>query len=188
MSSVPSLSASDWKSEGNEAFKRAQYDKAVVCYSEAIGLSEGDEALFSNRAAALMKLKKYSEALEDAKKCVELKPDWSKGRYRLALSYSHLGKVTEAAEELKKSLELDPTNEDIKYKLEELQTGKSPAGRPQKDQQVAQEVQIPSCQNCGKSGKTSKLFQCGKCLKVSYCSKECQVTHWRIKHKSECAN
>ncbi len=36
----------------------------------------------SNRSAALLKLKKVSKALEDADKCIELRPEWEKGYFR----------------------------------------------------------------------------------------------------------
>lgn len=38
------------------------------------------------------------------------------------------------------------------------------------------------CAECGEKGKSMK---CTRCRKVSYCSKECQVQHWR-KHKPFC--
>merc|ERR1712196_746264 len=28
-------------------------------------------------------------------------------------------------------------------------------------------------------------FQCGRCLKISYCSKKCQKEHWKV-HKKDC--
>ena len=34
--------------------------------------------LLSNRCAAYLNLKKYENALEDAEKCVQIEPDWSK--------------------------------------------------------------------------------------------------------------
>ena len=33
---------------------------------------------------------------------------------------------------------------------------------------------------------TDKLFRCGNCKVIYYCSKECQVQHWNHCHKYEC--
>jgi hypothetical protein len=38
------------------------------------------------------------------------------------------------------------------------------------------------CEVCGKNTKNI----CSKCMKVKYCSKVCQKSHWRV-HKLECA-
>ena len=37
--------------------------------------------LLSNRCAAYLNLKKYEDALEDAERCVQVEPDWSKVQY-----------------------------------------------------------------------------------------------------------
>ena len=43
-----------------------------------------------------------------------------------------------------------------------------------------------SCLNCKKpEPKEVKFKACGKCNEVVYCSRECQVTHWK-EHKKEC--
>jgi len=42
-----------------------------------------------------------------------------------------------------------------------------------------------SCNNCHKEESNDKFKVCGDCLKVKYCSKECQKKDW-IKHKNNC--
>jgi hypothetical protein len=43
-----------------------------------------------------------------------------------------------------------------------------------------------SCENCGKSAQgVEPLNQCSRCMVVAYCSRECQVSHWK-KHKYDC--
>ena len=44
------------------------------------------------------------------------------------------------------------------------------------------------CENCYKvaEGVDPPLKRCGSCLVVAYCSRACQVTHWK-KHKDVCA-
>ena len=46
--------------------------------SDALKLNPNNYTLFSNRAAAYMGMGKYGNALADAKKVLELKPNWTK--------------------------------------------------------------------------------------------------------------
>lgn len=51
--------------------------------------------------------------------------------------------------------------------------------------------QLFQCGNyevCGKREDKPRSFSaCAKCKWIRYCSKQCQVQHWKIKHKAECA-
>lgn len=40
------------------------------------------------------------------------------------------------------------------------------------------------CTNCGKEGNS--LQKCGSCKVVLYCSRECQIEHWKNGHKETC--
>ena len=44
-----------------------------------------------------------------------------------------------------------------------------------------------TCAWCNKGGGKLSLSRCGGCKSVSYCSAECQRTHWKKGHKQECA-
>ena len=66
------------KQKGNEAMKAGEYDSAIGFYGEAIGLSRDNHVLYSNRSAAYMKAEKYNQALKDAERTIEIKPDWGK--------------------------------------------------------------------------------------------------------------
>lgn len=70
--------ANDLKAKGNKSLLDGDYAKAVQFYSEAIELCPKNHVLFSNRSAAFAKQEKYSEALLDAKKTVELNQSWCK--------------------------------------------------------------------------------------------------------------
>lgn len=44
-----------------------------------------------------------------------------------------------------------------------------------------------SCDECGKDAPAGqKLSVCSRCKSRQYCSKECQVNHWKTFHKAEC--
>ena len=42
-----------------------------------------------------------------------------------------------------------------------------------------------TCGHCGVDNQTKKLFRCSRCRNSLYCSRECQVAHWKI-HKEFC--
>lgn len=45
---------------------------------------------------------------------------------------------------------------------------------------------MKNCFQCQKTDSdTEKMYQCSKCKSVYYCSKECQIQHWK-KHKKQC--
>ena len=44
-----------------------------------------------------------------------------------------------------------------------------------------------NCNGCGLPFVKKYLSLCSKCKRASYCSKDCQVSHWQV-HKNECAN
>lgn len=54
------------------------FQEAIKYFSEAIKLDPSNHVLYSNRSAAYASLKNYNDALKDAEKTVELKPDWAK--------------------------------------------------------------------------------------------------------------
>lgn len=48
---------------------------------------------------------------------------------------------------------------------------------------------VESCSSCLKSPlelRQDKLKACGLCFIPKYCSKECQVAHWKAEHKRSC--
>jgi len=55
-------------------------------YSKAIELNPTDHVLYSNRSGGYASKEEYDKALEDASKCVEIKPDWAKGYQRKGLA------------------------------------------------------------------------------------------------------
>ena len=63
-----------------------------------------------NRAAAFHNMGNYSLAEIDATKCIQLKPDWSKGYQRKAMAQQAQGDLDGASTNYEKAVEMDPTN------------------------------------------------------------------------------
>ncbi|EYU23466.1 hypothetical protein MIMGU_mgv1a001638mg [Erythranthe guttata] len=76
--------------KGNAAFAAGNYSDAVRHFTDGINSSPNNHVLYSNRSAAYAGLNKFSEAISDAQKTVELRPVWSKGYSRLAAA--HMGR------------------------------------------------------------------------------------------------
>jgi len=51
-----------------------------------------NETLYSNRAASYSALNMHAEALADADKCIQLKPQWVKGHFRRGIALVKLGR------------------------------------------------------------------------------------------------
>lgn len=66
---------------------QCRYADAVEHFTKCIKLDGKNEVYRSNRAAALTVLKRFSEALEDARAVVRLKPKWAKGWARMGAAH-----------------------------------------------------------------------------------------------------
>ncbi|CAL9029538.1 unnamed protein product [Prunus brigantina] len=115
--------ADEAKAKGNAAFSSGDFNAAVTHFTEAINLAPTNHVLYSNRSAAYASLNKYIEALADAKKTVEVKPDWGKGYSRLGAAYVGLSQYSDAISAYKRGLEIDPNNEALKSGLADAQAG-----------------------------------------------------------------
>lgn len=67
------LKAEEKKNAGNDALKAGHTDEAISLYSEAIELSK-NEGIFTNRAMAYIKQRKYKQALFDCEQALYLNP------------------------------------------------------------------------------------------------------------------
>lgn len=72
---------------------------------------------FCNRAAALSRLNKHQEAIEDCQTAVKLDPNYSKAYGRLGIAYSNLQNYEEAKKAYARAVELDPNNTSYKQNL-----------------------------------------------------------------------
>ena len=108
------------KEQGNAAFRKGDYERAALLYSDAINENQTNYLLYSNRSAAFFELGEYMLAKDDAIKCVGLNADFAKGYLRLATACMALGEYEIAAREAKNGLKRNPSEEMTK-KLSELQ-------------------------------------------------------------------
>ena len=113
--------AGEWKDKGNKEFSAGNFEQAIKCFSEAISIDPNDHVFYSNRSACYASLKEYSKALEDANKCIALKPDWVRGYTRKALAEFYLEDYEAAVKTYENGLKIEPNNQGLKDGLEQTQ-------------------------------------------------------------------
>jgi len=109
------------KAEGNAAFQSGRALDAINAYTEALDIDklnkEFNSTLYSNRAAAYMKLKRWQEALTDCTRCLELKPSFVKAKVRRAQCCLELKQYDEAIRYYDALCKSDPENAEYRSQL-----------------------------------------------------------------------
>lgn len=73
-------------------------------------MNPNNAVYFCNRAAALSRLDKHQEAINDCQTAVKLDPSYSKAYGRLGIAYCNLQNYEEARKAYARAVELDPSN------------------------------------------------------------------------------
>ena len=71
------------KAAGNKLVASKQYQEAIAKYDEAIALDPTNAVYYANRAAAYSQDGDHANAVEDAKKAIEVDPKYSKAYSRM---------------------------------------------------------------------------------------------------------
>jgi tetratricopeptide (TPR) repeat protein len=90
-------------------------------FTQAIEIEPTNYILYSNRSAAYASKKDYENALKDADKVTEIKPDWAKGWGRKGAAKHGLGDLIGALDAYEEGLKLDPNNAQNKSGLASVQ-------------------------------------------------------------------
>ncbi|KAJ5078573.1 RNA polymerase ii-associated protein [Anaeramoeba ignava] len=96
--------AEELKEIGNNFFRQNQYEKAIDNYTKAINANPRNEIYYSNRAACLIKLKKFKEAENDCVKSLEINPKFLKSWLRKATANRYLKNYTQAIHDFQQVL------------------------------------------------------------------------------------
>ncbi|KAF2903680.1 hypothetical protein ILUMI_02475, partial [Ignelater luminosus] len=120
------------KENGNQLFKIKQYRSALPLYTEAIELCPETAAYYGNRAACYIMLNNFRDALEDARKSVQLDQSFIKGYQRIIKCGIALGDIMTAEQAVKKVKELDTTNVAINNEIRSLEILKQYESEAQK--------------------------------------------------------
>lgn len=86
-------------------------------FTQAIALQPENHILYSNRSAAYASKKEWDNALKDAEKTTEIKPDWAKGWGRKGAALHGKGDLLGANDAYEAGLKHDPNNAQLKSGL-----------------------------------------------------------------------
>ncbi|CAA7395100.1 unnamed protein product [Spirodela intermedia] len=87
------------RSRGNELFKVLRFADACAAYGEGLQQEPLNSVLLCNRAAALCKLKRWEEAVEDCTMALLVRPPYHKARLRRAQCYAKMERWRAAVED-----------------------------------------------------------------------------------------
>lgn len=125
---TPEENATNFKEQGNDAFKRGQqgYQDALILYTKGIDERPNDNLLMSqlynNRAAVHLALKNYGFSVRDAALSISHDKNNVKAFWRAGKASLSLNKIDEAETFCLKGLELFPENSDLLNLQNEIQT------------------------------------------------------------------
>ncbi|KAK0656894.1 hypothetical protein B0T16DRAFT_318098 [Cercophora newfieldiana] len=113
--------ADELKALGNKAIAAKNFDEAIDKFTQAIAIDPSNHILYSNRSAAYASKKDWDNALKDAEKTTEIKPDWPKGWGRKGTALFGKGDLLAANDAYEEGLKLDPNNAGMKNDLASVQ-------------------------------------------------------------------
>ncbi|KAK5651523.1 hypothetical protein OQA88_11977 [Cercophora sp. LCS_1] len=113
--------ADELKALGNKAIAAKNFDEAIDKFTQAIAIDPSNHILYSNRSATYASKKDWENALKDAEKTTEIKPDWPKGWGRKGAALYGKKDLLGASDAYEQGLKLDPNNAGMKNDLASVQ-------------------------------------------------------------------
>uniref|UniRef100_H0W0L8 DnaJ homolog subfamily C member 7 n=3 Tax=Cavia porcellus TaxID=10141 RepID=H0W0L8_CAVPO len=102
--------AESFKEQGNAYYAKKDYNEAYNYYTKAIDMCPKNASYYGNRAATLMMLGRFREALGDAQQSVRLDDGFVRGHLREGKCHLSLGNAMAACRSFQRALELDHKN------------------------------------------------------------------------------
>ncbi|KAK1625860.1 hypothetical protein QYE76_000175 [Lolium multiflorum] len=106
---------SELKGQGDEAFKKHDYLKASVFYTQTGGSEDGQLRcqVVIKQEPLFLRMGDGKRAYEDATECAEIRPKWAKAHYRLGAAFMCMKDYNSAYQSLSRALELNPESEEV---------------------------------------------------------------------------
>lgn len=110
--------AEQFKTQGNQAMSKKNYELAINHYTSALELNPDAKVYLSNRAAAYSSSGNHDAAIKDASRATEIDPSYGKAWSRLGHAYFGKGDLANAKSAYESGSKVDPTSEIMKRGLE----------------------------------------------------------------------
>ncbi|CAD7089394.1 unnamed protein product [Hermetia illucens] len=153
--------ATKYKEDGNFYMKTKKFRLAIMCFTEGLKIksanAELNAALYNNRSAAQFFLKNYRSSLQDAKKALELKPDYAKARWRAAQCALHTEKFDDCIRYCDEILDNEPENEAALELMEKSRSKKLEAERDERKRAAIRKKQQTQFQRLLDALKTRQI-------------------------------
>ncbi|XP_077595627.1 dnaJ homolog subfamily C member 7-like [Stigmatopora nigra] len=114
--------AEGFKEQGNAFYSKKDYSEAFNYYTKAIDTCPTNASYYGNRAATLMMLFRFREALEDSQQAVRLDDCFMKGHLREGKCHLSLGNAMAAVRCFQKVLDLEPSNREAQQENKNAET------------------------------------------------------------------
>ncbi|KAF4596552.1 hypothetical protein EYR38_007939 [Pleurotus pulmonarius] len=112
LSAADSARVAELKGEGNAFFLQKNLEAAANKYSKALQIDDKNAVIYCNRAACRLGQSRFVDACDDARKAVELDPQYTKAHARLATALDALDEPTESSVHWERAVNLMP-NENL---------------------------------------------------------------------------
>ncbi|KAJ2520765.1 hypothetical protein GGI11_000723 [Coemansia sp. RSA 2049] len=113
--------AEEWKEKGNVEYKKENWAAALDHYKNGLVYDMYNAKIHGNACMALIKMKRWPQALKHAEQCIALEPKWVKGYYMKGMVLSNESKIEQARDVLRQAVKMEPQNEQIKSLLDEVE-------------------------------------------------------------------
>ncbi|CAJ1406103.1 unnamed protein product [Effrenium voratum] len=132
------------KAQADQAFRNQDFQMAIALYSQALVWAPS-ETLLSNRSAAYAAAGNFKAALEDAKSCEEMAPDWPKAVFRRGVALRGLKRYDMAISAFAQGQDQDPSNPNWHKEIEETERMRElQRGGRQRSYQLSELPVVPS--------------------------------------------
>ncbi|CAH0492879.1 unnamed protein product [Peronospora farinosa] len=119
---MTNATAEEFKTQGNELYKRGDYRRAIDKYTQAIDAAPTIVAYYGNRAAASFMLGKHKDVVTDCNRAIVFDPLYMKGYVRKAKAQLAMGDNEAAMKTYQTGLIRDPNNTTLLNEKRALET------------------------------------------------------------------